>query len=60
MATDLETKILELYPNLTSSEVTMIITAIADSTDPLVDPFENLASSIIEVCVISGFSLSGK
>ena len=54
---DLEPKILELYPNLTSSEVTTIATNIVNSSDPLVDPVKNLRSSIIEVSIASGISL---
>ena len=57
---DLEPKILELYPNLTSSEVTTIATNIVDSTDPLVDPVKNLNNAVIEVCIASGFNLTGK
>lgn len=57
---DLEPRILALYPNLTSSEVTTIATNIVNSTDPLVDPVNNLRSAIVEVCIVSGFSLVGK
>ena len=57
---DLEPKILAMYPNLTSSEVTTIATDIKNSSDPLVDPADNLKAAIVEVCVIAGFSLAGK
>ena len=57
---DLEPKILALYPNLTSSEVTTIATDIKNSSDPLVDPADNLKAAIVEVCVAAGFSLAGK
>ena len=57
---DLEPKILELYPNLTSSEVTTIAADIVASTDPLIDPVERLKTSVVEVCVAAGFDLSGK
>ena len=57
---DLEPKILELYPNLTSSEVTTIAADIVSNTDPLIDPVEDLKSAIVEVCVAAGFSLVGK
>ena len=57
---DLEQKILALYPNLTSSEVTTIATDIKNSSDPLVDPADNLKAAIVEVCVAAGFSLAGK
>ena len=57
---DLEPKILALYPNLTSSEVTTIATDIKNSSDPLVDPADNLKKAIVEVCVAAGFSLAGK
>jgi len=57
---DLEPKILAMYPNLTSSEVTTIATDIKNSSDPLVDPVDNLKAAIIEVCVAAGFSLAGK
>ena len=57
---DLEPKILAMYPNLTSSEVTTIATDIKNSSDPLVDPADNLKAAIVEVCVAAGFSLAGK
>ena len=57
---DLEPKILAMYPNLTSSEVTTIATDIKNSSDPLLDPVDNLKATIVEVCVIAGFSLEGK
>ena len=57
---DLEPKILAMYPNLTSSEVTTIATDIKNSSDPLVDPADNLKAAVVEVCVASGFGLAGK
>ena len=50
---DLEPKILALYPHLTSSQVTTIATDIKNSSDPLVDPADNLKAAVIEMCVIS-------
>ena len=57
---DLEPKILALYPNLTSSEVNTIATDIKNSSDPLVDPADNLKAAVVEVCVAAGFGLAGK
>ena len=57
---DLEPKILALYPNLTSSEVTTIATDIKNSSDPLVEPADNLKAAVVEVCVAAGFGLAGK
>ena len=57
---DLEPKILAMYPNLTSSEVTTIATDIKNSSDPLVDPADNLKAAVVEVCVAAGFGLAGK